>query len=149
VWRHTGSFDRFDGGQADATAGTYMVFEQALWRADAGGRGQSGVVAFAQLGWADGSVSDLDRHWSAGVTWAGPLSGRSRDVFGALVSAVRFTGAAQAGHLRRQETAVEVFYRLQFLPWAAVQPDVQIVANPGGQRIRDAVVGTMRVQVAF
>jgi carbohydrate-selective porin OprB len=148
-WRQTGRFERFEGGQADGTAGTYMVFEQALWPADARRHGGRRVAVFAQLGWADGRVSDLDRHWSTGVTWTGPLPGRDRDVLGAMVSTVRFADASAAGRLEPCETALEAFYKLQLLSWAALQPDVQIVANPAAQSIRRAIVGTMRVQLAF
>ena len=81
------------------------MLEQALWRADATTPDGSTVAAFAQLGWADGNVSDVDRHWSGGLTWTGLLPGRGHDVLGAMVSAIRFTGAPHASHLRRRETA--------------------------------------------
>jgi porin len=109
VWRHTGTFPRFEGGQEDRASGTYMVFEQAVWRAGDPQAGWKGLAAFGQLGWADGSVSNIDRHRSVGLTWTGPIPGRDRDVFGAMVSAVRFTNAPAAGHLQRAETALEVF----------------------------------------
>jgi carbohydrate-selective porin OprB len=149
AWRHTGRFERFEGGQADGTAGTYMVFEQALWRAETHQADGRSLAAFAQLGWADERVSDVDRHWSAGLTWTGPFPGRDRDVLGAMVSTVRFADASTAGRLQPRETALEAFYKLQLLPWAALQSDLQLVASPGGQGLRRAVVGTARVEVAF
>jgi porin len=148
AWRHTGTFERFEGGQDERTEGTYLVFEQAVWSARAA-PGARSATAFAQLGWADGSVSDIDRHRSVGLAWTGPIPGRDRDVLGAMVSSVRFSDSPAASHVERHETAFEAFYLLQLASWAALQSDLQVVRNPGGSTAGRAVLGTVRVKLAF
>jgi porin len=149
AWRHTGYFERFDGGRGDGAAGSYLVLEQDVWRESASAGGEQGLAAFAQLGWANGEVSEIDQHVGLGLAWSGAIPGRDLDVLGAMVSSVRFTDAPQAGCLRRRETALEVFYRIQLLPWVGVTSDLQYIAAPGVGGARPALVWTVRAQVAL
>jgi carbohydrate-selective porin OprB len=49
----------------------------------------------------------------------------------------------------RRESVVELFYGLSLRPWLVVKPDIQYILNPGAGGARHAVVGTLRVTVAF
>jgi len=51
-----------------------------------------------------------------------------------------------AGHLRGSETFVEAFYKARINKWWNVQPDVQIVFQPGGQDATALVLG-LRVKL--
>ncbi len=147
-WHHDGDFDRFDGGTQSGTSGSYVVFDQALWREDPeAGDDAQGLDAFAQFGAADERVSDVARHASAGVTWTGPLPERDADILGFGATAVRFTDEAGAGYTRDFEVAIELFYKLQSTPWMSIKPDLQYVFNPGGdETLDDAIVATLRFE---
>jgi porin len=47
------------------------------------------------------------------------------------------------------ETAVELTYRRELTPWLTLQPDVQLIVNPGaGGSLRDALVLGLRIDIA-
>lgn len=154
LWRHTGSFDRWDGGVDDGTTGFYAVAEQMVWietepEEDAGITEIQGVGIYAQLDWADGAVFDLEWHLGFGATWRGGIDGRDDDVLGLGVSLVDFTEDAAAGYADDPEAAVEGFYRWQVIPSSAVQPYVQFISNPGNAGLDDAVNLGVRLEVWF
>jgi porin len=149
AWRHTGAFDRFEGGRDQGAAGSYVVFDQFVWREGANGSGEQGLAAFGQLGWASRQISEIDQHVGFGLAWSGALPGRDRDVLGAMVSSVQFTDIPEAACLRKRETVLEAFYKLHVLPWFEVKSDLQYIANPGVRGASHALVGTVRAQVAF
>ena len=60
AWRHTGSFERYDGGREPGAPGSYVVLDQAVWRETASASDEQGVAAFAQLGWANASVGGAE-----------------------------------------------------------------------------------------
>jgi porin len=146
AWRHTGSFRRFDGATQRGTAGWYAVAEQRL--AQEPGDAAQGLGMFAQLGTADRRLSRIERHFSLGLAATGALPGRDRDVLGVMVSsAVLSAGRTVRGG--RLETAIEMYYGVEVRPWLAVQPDVQLILNPGARGASDALVCTLRVGVSF
>ena len=154
VWRHTGSFDRWDGGVDGGTTGFYAVAEQMVWietepEEDAGITEIQGVGLYAQLDWADPAVFDLEWHLGFGATWRGAIDGRDDDVLGLGVSLVDFTEDAAAGYADDPEVAVEGFYRWQVIPSSAVQPYVQYISNPGNAGLDDAVNLGIRLEVWF
>lgn len=148
-WRHTGAFERFNGGTESGTGGLYAVLEQRLWRADRESEGDDrGVGAFVQYGYADPGVSEAEHHVGAGVSASGVVPGRPEDALGAYGSLVLFSQGA--GFTEDHELAVEAFYKAAITPWLSLKPDVQYIVNPGGDdALRDAVVATLRVEAAF
>ena len=147
-WQGTGTFDRFAGGTRRGTGGPYLVLDQTLYRENpADAEDPQGVGFYLQYGYADPSVSETDHFGGAGAIWTGALPGRDSDVIGVGANYVHF--GRSAGFADDAEIAVEAFYRLQLTPWLAVKPDVQYVINPGGAGLADAVVGLLRVELAF
>ena len=104
---------------------------------------------FVQYGWADADVSDAEHHVGAGLNWVGMIDGRNDDAAGVMVTYVRFTDESGAGYSDDSETAYEIFYKIQVNDYLAIKPDLQYIANPGGAGLDDAVVGTLRVELAF
>jgi porin len=139
AWRHTGAFDRFDGGIDRSTHGLYAIAEAALLD----GR----VLAFAQLGSADADVSEARLHAGGGVTLRAPFACRPKDACG--IGATRVWFSPQAGTLHRGETAIEVVYRLQLTESLAWLLDLQHVIDPYGSGAADAWVVTFRMEVVF
>jgi porin len=146
-WRHTGTFEGFDGTTRRGTAGIYAVLEQRLLQ-ESGGEGQ-GLDLFAQLGSSDGHVAEVDRHVSLGLSTTGALPGRDRDVAGVMVTSVTLSPYCAGPGVSRRESVLELFYGLSLRPWLVVKPDLQYIVNPGASGAQDALVGTLRVTVAF
>jgi len=139
---------RFDAGGAPDTdrgrPGFYLSFDQALWRPDEAG--ERGLGVFARLARADPDTSPSEWFWSAGLEWAGPVPSRARDAVGAAVYQLV---ASHPGAFHR-ETGVELYWRIEPLPWLAVTPDLQYIVEPGATPTAgDAVLFQLRIRVSF
>lgn len=148
VWRHTATTSDAAGGGRRPASGSYLVVEQGLVAAGTS-EGLPGMGVFAQVGLADGRVSEVDRHLSLGLAWAGPLRRRPADSLGLLVTSVRLGGAAGRQRGGRYETALEAFYDFRLRPWLGLKPDLQYIIDPGGRGERGALVATLRASVGI
>ena len=159
VTHHTGTFDRADGSGLTEQGATsyYLVLDQRLARRggrraapEAAGEG-AGIDGFLQLGSTSDRISPVDRHVGAGLVWTGYVRGRQADQFGFMATWVRFGGAARAAgtFTDSYELAGELFYRLHLTPWLQLQPDLQYIVHPGGAGLPDALVGTLRLELAL
>ncbi len=146
AWEHTGEFKEFDGNTRDGTAGAYAIFDQTLWQpADANDDGP-GIRSFLEWGRTAKDIQPMYRHLGGGITWTGLLPSRPSDVLGFTAQYVQLSG--QADLPQPYELAYELTYQLQLTPWATLQPDLQYIANPGGQ-FPDALVMTVRLDLKF
>ncbi len=142
TWHHDGDFARFDGGSEADTGGNCAILEQELARVD-GAR----IASFTQWSEVDDAVAEVDQHLAAGVVAIGCFE-RPDDAFAVYCSRVRFSEAL--GTSASSETAYECFYRWQVRPWLALRPDLQWIANPGGDAtLDDALVLTLRLHADF
>jgi porin len=147
-WRHTGQFDRFDGGAESGTNGVYAVFDQSLWRECDKEDDPQGIAMFAQYGYADPAVSPFQHHAGLGAAWTGPIPSRDDDILGLGASWVRLSD--DAGFDDNNELAVELFYKCALFVWLNLQSDLQYIHNPGGLAAQDDLwVGTLRVVIDF
>ncbi|MCC6824079.1 MAG: carbohydrate porin, partial [Verrucomicrobia subdivision 3 bacterium] len=159
ITNHSGVFDRVDGSglTEDGATSYYLVLDQRV--ADRYGRSASrdasesvpGIDGFLQLGWTSKRISPVDLHAGAGLVWSGYVPGRVHDRFGFLATWVRFSAPARAAgsFSDPSELACELFYRVHLTPWLWLQPDLQYIVNPGGDGLRDALVGTLRLELAL
>ena len=90
--------------------------------------------------------------WSLGLQYQGPIPGRDRDRIG--LAAYQTLGSsryrAEVDPRFENETGIELYARIQALPWLAVTPDFQYIKNPGGLRTTDdAIVIGLRARVRF
>lgn len=145
AWHHTGRIDRWTGGTQPGTTGLYAVLDQTIWRA---GPAEEDATAglFMQYGYAEARVSEIEHHAGGGLVWTGIVPGRPDDVIGLGASWARLS--EQAGFVRGSETAIELFYQARLTPWLVVQPDLQFIRHPGGER-GHALVGTLRFWLNF
>ena len=90
------------------------------------------------------------------MVFAGPIAARAQDELGIAFSQAHFGApyraamAAAGTPSTASEFALEASYRAALTPWLSVQPDLQYIINPGGDRgLRDALVFGLRTQLAF
>lgn len=148
-WRHDGYAPVFGGGMQHAPQGWYATFEQRLSGVAATDSTPArGLTLFARYGSADDRISDFGHHEMLGIVAESPF-GIAGHGAGVMVSAVDLSDRPAADYARN-ETAFEAFYRWPALGFLTLRPDLQYIASPAGDpALSDAVVGTLRVEVAF
>jgi len=147
AWGHTGEFPKFQGGHAEGTGGFYAFADQSVYQQALPGGTNRDVGLFLQYGASDPSVSQMAQHIGGGITATGLLPGRPVDITGLAASWVRLGDLI--GTRYGDETAVELFYRLQLTNWFNFKPDLQYIRHPGGLPVQDALVFTLRAEVDF
>ena len=152
-WSHTHRVDH----QRDTDAlgapvkskaqGVYLIGEQPL-----GER----TTAFAKLSVSDGDSQPVKATWQAGLQLQPVLVSRPQSTLAVGVSQVRLAdayraNAADAGQdLARAETVLELTWSDQLTDKVRIQPDLQYIRRPAGDRaLKDAVIAGLRFQVAF
>ncbi len=132
--------------------GVYAIAEATLRDAEQG----PGVALFARAGVSDGRTTAFKGGWQAGVLISGVIPGRddSQLSIGAnqafLSRGYRNLLADGGVASTAAETAFEITYSDQPAPWLTVQPDLQLVLDPGGEKGRGpALVAGVRTTFAF
>ncbi len=131
--------------------GAYLLAEAELFGGREGPRGR----AFARIGISDGDTTDFEGGWQAGLRFDRPIASRPDSAFsvgvhrGALSpkarANARVTGVEPAGG----EEGLEITWSDRIGP-VTVQPDLQIVRSPGGDREADpVVVAAIRLSIAL
>lgn len=150
----------------DGDYSLYALIDQPFLTDEAA---QTSFAAFARVMGAPSDRNLVDFYVDGGLVYKGPF-GRADDQVGLAVTYAKVSGAARgfdadvarfAGAprpVRSGETALELTYRLQLVPWWQLQPDFQYVFNPGGglpnpnaltRRLRDAAVFGLRTAITF
>jgi porin len=147
--------------------GLYGVADARLYQAP-GGNG-AGLSAFARIAGAPpGNENLIGFYADSGLTYKGLFPGRPDDTAGVAVAYERIGNRAHAldldfrslDHLllpvRNEEVVLEVSYKAQVTPWWTLQPDTQVIFNPGGHVAnsdgsvrQDALLLGLRTTVSF
>ena len=145
----TGTLDRLAGGTDEGSVGAYATLDQTLYQElDADDNPIRTVAVYAQYGYANPNVSEIDHHVGGGVAATGMIPGRGGDVQGVGANYAHLS--RDAGFGGDYELALETFYKVQVTPAVSLKPDLQYVVNPsGGGSAGDALVGILRVEIAF
>ena len=132
--------------------GIYAIGEVTLRTAER----RPGVALFARAGLSDGQTTAFKGGWQAGVLINGLIAGRddSQLSIGAnqafLSRGYRNLLADEGLPGATAETAFEITFSDRLAPWLSVQPDLQVVLNPGGERGRGpAFVAGLRTTFEF
>ena len=131
--------------------GGYLLAEAGVFGDDQGPRGR----VFARAGVSDGDTTDFEGGWQAGLLIDRPVAGRPDSAFSVGVhrgllspkarANARDLGVAPAGG----EEGFEITYSDAIGP-ITVQPDLQVIRSPGGDReADDVVVATLRLSMAL
>ena len=170
-WGHFGKFDdqrlANDGSllanpagsgvplQHRGDMGVYAVVEQQLWR-PAGGAPDSGITVYSRMSASPSDRNLINAYIDGGVTFAGLVPGRPDDKFGASAIYARFSDAVRdfdrdtiaftgvPGPIRDYEANLELNYLAQIVPGWYIQPNVQRIWHPNGDKSRNAVVTGVR-----
>ncbi|MDP6636870.1 MAG: carbohydrate porin [Phycisphaerae bacterium] len=127
--------------------GTYLSFDQILWKENSDTEDSQGLGAFFRYGLSDSDVGDPRTFYSAGVQYRGLIPTRNDDVLGVgWATGVRSRQSGATG----DESVIEAYYNIRIAPWLNITPSVQYISNPGGSASTDnaAVLG-LRMQISF
>lgn len=130
----------------------YFVTDQEFWRSkDAAARA---LALFARLGAAPDDRSIVAAYGDIGLNYKGFYPGRDSDILGVAFSYAQLsdqlvdeTGAPIKNH---HEAVVELTYQAPFGSHLSLQPDLQMILNPGATRSAGtAVIAGLRLDVGF
>jgi porin len=153
-WYHTADFDdvrdsdeNSDPLQHDGNYGLYFIADQMLIP----GEGKKGLGAFFQIGGVPDDRNEVDFYVGGGIHYQGIIPTRENDILGLAVAHASISKDLRDVENRdSHETAVELTYRAQVLPWFAIQPGVQTIFNPSADSsLGNAVVSIVRFQINF
>ncbi|UCE59371.1 MAG: carbohydrate porin [Phycisphaerales bacterium] len=149
-------FDTLDGRRArryrNDDVGFYFGFEQLVWKENRDPEDTQGLTIFGRYGYAHDDTDMIEHFWSAGGQYAGLLPSREDDVigFGVAQAILSEQYHKEIDPAADRETVYELYYAWHATPWCIISPDLQYVANPGGDKDdRDAVVAGVRLRVSF
>ncbi|WP_165324709.1 carbohydrate porin [Rhizorhabdus phycosphaerae] len=158
VWAYTRRQDDIyavdgDGAPLRRKAhGAYVIFEHPL----GGQEGPGAAKAFFRAGVSDGRTTPFRGGWQAGITIAQPIASRPDGVFsiganqGYLSKGYRASLRDGGTRSTAAETALEVTYADMLFGKLGVQPILQLVLDPGGEKSRGPVgVFGMRFSIGF
>ncbi len=151
-WRYSRPFpDVADPVARRGNQGFYALVEGRLF---AEPDPDQGLNAFVRAGWADDRFNPIGTYVGAGVVYRGLLPGREGDEVGLAVAIAsvgeetRDAVRAGGGRIERREVNFELTYRIQVTRWFAVQPDVQVILDPGfDPSLRNTVVAALRFEL--
>ena len=160
-WRYTGRFETLavagsasDPARSRGNHGLYAFVESRLTQEGAD-EGQ-GLAGWVRLGLANERLNPIGRFAGGGLSYTGPFNGRDEDQIGIAVGVAEFGGpfrrsAEFAGDVfKRREVIIEATYRAPASGWLTLQPDLQYVIDPGGQRsAANALIFGLRAEVGF
>ena len=147
----------------------YVVADQMVWRATAGGPRAVNIFVRAMAAPSDRNLVSFSGNF--GVSMSAPLAKRPLDVVGLGVAFLKLGRAAVALDrdsndfnntrlpVRNHETLLEASYQYQLAPWCLLQGMVQHTLRPGAgasdptaagtRRIPDATVIGLRTSITF
>lgn len=115
-----------------------------------------GLSWFARVGYSPSGGAVLRAYVDTGFAYRGLLPGRDDDVAGIGVVWGGLTSGAQQAiddegfPSTGAELVIEATYRWQITPWLSLQPDVQVVIDPGARSdLGTAVVTGLRTAIRF
>lgn len=128
--------------------GFFASGDQMLFKEEYGTDDEQGLGVFFEFGWAPGDRNFIQEYYGAGLVYRGLLPTRDLDTVGVGVADIRFGQATRDRDGLFYETAVEAFYKAQINDYLVIQPDLQFIANPGGNG-SDALVAGIRFELVL
>lgn len=131
--------------------GAYVLVEQPLNETD----GPRAATTFFRLGVSDGKTTEISASTQAGIQIDRVFEGRPDSKFAAGLRYTRLTdnaiaNAADLGDdLQHGEYGIELSYADAVTPWLTVQPNLQVIADPGGRSDKAIWVAGLRLSTSL
>jgi len=159
AWLQSGQYaDALADSTSSGNSGYYLVLDQMLFRENAEGdpKSDEGLGFFGRTGFTPPDRNVVDFFFDMGLTYKGPIPGRSNDSIGlaygfaALSPEARKDIGAAGGDGAVSEMVLEATYQCVLAPWCILQPDAQLIVNPGGDNAApNAFVIGARLAIIF
>lgn len=139
--------DRFDSNDW----GFYVGADQMVWKENDEPKDGQGLAIAGRYGYAPGEVNRIEHFWAAAAAYTGPIPQRDKDVLAFGIGQGILSDEYRRVHPRAdRETVYELYYAIYVTPWLTITPDVQFIANAGGDKDDDnAFVAGLRVRTIF
>ncbi|RPH32858.1 MAG: carbohydrate porin [Bacteroidales bacterium] len=143
---HTGHVQLDENGVEDEVFkqnyGLYAIADQQIWQRSSSSKSMS---IFGQFALSPKHINNLHYYFGGGLIFTG-LINRIDNTLGLAVAHSRFHTPTVLN-----ETAIELFYKMQITQNISIQPDFQYIINPMGleQKLDNALVAIMRVGLNF
>ena len=159
AWLQSGQYaDALAESTSSGNSGYYLVLDQMLFRENAEDdpKSDEGLGFFGRTGFTPPDRNAVDFFFDMGFTYKGPIPGRSDDSIGlaygfaALSPEARKDIGAAGGDGAVSEMVLEATYQCVLAPWCILQPDAQLIVNPGGDNAApNAFVIGARLAIIF
>jgi porin len=149
-WYLSSTVESFDGDTVNDNYGGYVIGEHTLFSEEEGS--EQGLGGFFQFGRAKPNRNQVGTYVGAGLMHTGLFPCRDEDALSLGVAYARNSSPYMATQEAsdRAETALELNYRIEVLPYLALVPDLQFVLNPGtNPDVAHATVVGLRTEVAL
>lgn len=136
TWYTSGHFEQLHTGNTQSGInGFHAVIE---------GNAKDDVGYFVQLGYTPGHVSEIEKHFGAGVTFEN--TGIHNVTAGVGLTTAWLSDSLHSA--KGKETSIEFYANWQLSDNLSLKPDLQYIISPSGED-RNEVVATLRVSAGF
>ncbi len=159
AWLQSGQYaDALADSTSSGNSGYYLGLDQMLFRenGEADPKSDEGLGFFGRTGFTPPDRNVVDFFFDMGFTYKGLIPGRGDDSFGlaygfaALSPDARADIGAAGGDGAVSEMVLEATYQCVLTPWCILQPDAQLIVNPGGENSApNAFVIGARLAITF
>jgi len=150
AWYHTGESPKLTDPSTEirGTPGAYLFADQTLYTQNAAqNHPKQDLGAFISFGLASPRTIPIQQNLAAGITATGFIHSRPNDIVGLLTTWAHLSPTTSPTP-HHDETAFELFYKLQLTTWASLKPDLQYIISPSG-KYPDALAFTLRAEIDF
>ena len=146
AWGYSAAFETLEyGHRAHGNGGVYAIVDDVLLQDDV-----ESLHGWLRCGWANPAFNPIAVYLGGGLVYYGPF-GVARDSVG-LAFASAFFGTAERNIAARapSETILELTYSMAVSAKLAVEPDLQYIISPGGDRtLRNGVIIGARLIASY
>lgn len=143
-WAYTAQVPAFTGAGNAVRYGLYGQYAKTVWHV-----GQRKIDAWLRLGTANSDALRISNYEGGGFAYTGLLTRRPKDQAGIAIYRAGFGAPYRKANpgTAPAETTIEATYQYQVKDGLTVQPDLQYVVDPSGDRhIGHAVVIGLRLK---
>ena len=120
-------------------------------------KSDQGLGWFGRIAYEPQDRNFIDFYFDTGLTYKGLIPTRDGDTLGVALAYAHLSSGVQETEVDESpvslvgaEMALELSYQAQLTKWLSIQPDLQVIINPGGNNeLNNAIVVGGRVSLTF